>query len=57
MAKPSYEPEVLRAKVSVIVEELRDMMRELGFDPDEVAGMTRQAERNALDFVGLEAGH
>ena len=48
MINPRHEPEVVRAKVSEIVTELRARLRHLGLSADEIAIMTREAERDAV---------
>lgn len=51
MSTPKHEQEVVRAKVRQIVVELGTSLRELGFTAEEVAGMTRRAEKDALEHA------
>lgn len=53
MSSPSHEPEVIRAKSTQIVEKLRELMRQMGFDDDELISLTLQAERDAEEFLRL----
>ena len=55
MNRPRHEPEVIRAQVSEVVGELRELLRAMGLGAHEVASMTRQAERDAATFVHLMA--
>jgi hypothetical protein len=51
MGNPKHESEVIRAKVSEIVTELRARLRDLGLSADEIAIMTREAERDAARYL------
>ena len=51
MSNPRHEPEVIRAKVSEIMTELRARLRDLGLSTDAIATITRQAERDAVRYL------
>jgi len=50
MTKPRHEPEVIRAKATQLAEDVATWLTELGFTGEEVAGMARAAEIDALDY-------
>lgn len=50
MKQPKFEPEVVRAKVALAIEELRDGLRHMGWSPDEIWALAWTVERRALDY-------
>ncbi len=57
MSRPKHEPEVIRARVSQIVDELRDGLRQMGLSDQEITGLALRAERRALEFALRPDGH
>ena len=56
MSRPKHEPEVVRAKVSQIVEELRDGLRGFGWGDECVAELALNAEKRAMELALRPAG-
>ncbi len=51
MPKAKHEPEVVRAKVSRAIQEMREGLRHMGWTDAELWALTWVVERRAMDFA------